>query len=1231
MASSELTVEAALSAINRAIEAKFSRSLSDVETIVLQGAWQRQTYETIADGSGYSPSYLRRNIGPKLWKSLSEALCEPVSKPNFREAVARYCPTPASGASEPSAAVPPAVGDDVAQPAAHSAKQDWGEAVDVSAFLGREQELGHLQQQVIEERCRVMAVLGLGGIGKTALVTKFAQQVSREFEFVIWRSLRNAPSASSLLAECVEFFSNHADIQGDPKTLLDYLRRYRCLIVLDNMETLMVSGESAGLFAANYRGYGDLLQLLGEVSHQSCLLLTSREKPAEVGAAEGAALPVRTLTLQGAQEAAILLLQSKGLTGSESEKQTLCDRYSNNPLAIKIVATSVQNLFDGDIRAFLGEVDLLVFNGLQRLVGQQFERLSPLEKSIMYWLAVNREWTSILELVADIVPAVPRSDVLTALESLSWRSLVERSKGQYTQQPVVMEFVTEQLVEAIAQSLITPNAPVEEDGAAPSPLDSHALIKTTARDYVQQSQRRLILEAIAQKLQPYYRRPHLLLDPFHRALKHLRQSSILSSGYGAGNLLNLGAHMGVDFTGFDFSQLTIRHADLRATPLHWVSFDASEFDHTVFAQTFGNIICLRFSPQGRWLATGDTTSKICLWDTQTGQLAQTLKGHVGWVASLAFSADDQTLVSVGVDYSMRIWTLSTGQCDRVIKGHTSVVWDVAISPRGIIATASDDATVKLWDLQGNCIRTLTGHRGWVRSVSFSPEGERLATGSTDGTVRIWQVNNGECLQILEGGIPEGAGLDAPGPDAPDIGAMGPVWSAPFSPDGKWLAASGADKTIRLWQIATGRCLAVLQGHKDQVWSVAFSPDSRWLVSASLDHTVRLWHLNTGSCRRVLQGHRGQVFMVAVHPQGNAIASGSFDQTVKWWSPTTGQCLRTLQGYTNYVQTAAFCPEKSCLATGADDAKARLWNVETGACLSTLDGHSGGIWSVAFDPAGTRLASAGMDQSIKLWDTQSGTCLQTLSGQVGWIRAVAFSSDGRFLAGVGITPSVMVWDAKTGAFLRSLQGHQTQLWALSFQSNSCLAATGGADKVIRLWDVETGECLKILPGHDDWIYSLAFVQPSESAGKATWLVSGGADKRVKLWDTETGDCLATFEGHRGWVWGVDISPDGKKIVSSSYDRTIRVWDVSEGRCTNELREHTKPVLTVAFDRAHFNLTGQYRIASGSADETAKLWDLASATCLQTYQVKRPYEDTSITEVGGLTPAQRDELIALGAVI
>ncbi|HBB34792.1 MAG TPA: hypothetical protein DDZ80_32675 [Cyanobacteria bacterium UBA8803] len=328
--------------------------------------------------------------------------------------------------------------------------QDWGEAPDVLNFYGRTEELTRLKQWIVKEQCRLVAVLGMAGIGKTALSVQVVKQIAGDFEWVIWRSLPHALPVQELLANLLAILAEQQDLdlsatQGISK-LLDCLRHRRCLLILDNWETVLDTGQLAGNYQAGYEDYGELLQRVAQSQHQSCLLLTSWEKPREVAAMEGSARPVRSLKLEGLGEAAQEILREKGLC-EEHLWDELIKPYSGNPLALNIVATAIQEVFDGSVAEFLSQNTLLL-GDFNYLLSQQFERLSELEKEIMYGVAIAQRPVGISELKETIRFSVLQSELITALESLRRRSLIEKVKQGhqtlFTLQPVVIRYIIRQ-------------------------------------------------------------------------------------------------------------------------------------------------------------------------------------------------------------------------------------------------------------------------------------------------------------------------------------------------------------------------------------------------------------------------------------------------------------------------------------------------------------------------------------------------------------------------------------------------------------------------------------------------------------------------------------------------------------------------------------------------------------------------------------------------------------------
>ena len=1007
-------------------------------------------------------------------------------------------------------------------------RQDWGEAICVSVFYGRIEELVTLEEWLLNDRCRLVALLGMGGIGKTTLAVKLAQQIQDKFEYVIWRSLRDAPPVKAMLANLIQFLSDEEETEADlPESvgsrvslLIDYLRSKKCLLILDNAESILRSGGRAGQYIEGYEGYGELLRRVGETPHQSSLMLTSREKPKEVASLEGERLFVRSLQLGGLNEVeGQKIFKVKGVSGSESECRRLVKYYAGNALALKVVATTIQDVFDGNITEFLRQ-ETAVFGDIRALLEQQFERLSNLEKDIMSWLAINREPVSLSELREDFVIKVPQPKLLEAMESLRRRSLVEKSAAFFTLQPVVMEYMTQRLIEQVCEEIATQNIDL---------FRCHALMKATAKEYIRDTQIRLIVKPAIDGLLNVFRNKKLLENRLTQILATLQETSSLEQSYTAGSIINLFCQLETDLSGYDFSNLTVWQADLRKVKLHDVNFQNANLAKSVFAETFGGVLSVAFSPDSKLLALGDTNGEIRLYQVADGQQLLICKGHTNWVVSLAFNPNGRTLASGSTDSTVKLWDVSTGQCLQTLQGHDNEVWYVAFNPDGdTLASSSDDNTIKLWSVQtGECLRTFQGHMSWVCSVAFSPDGQTLVSGSDDHTIRLWDINTGECLKTFRG-------------------HRDGIRAITVSPNSQMLASSSEDQTVKLWDINTGECLKTFWGHSNEVYSVAFSSQGDILASGSFDQTVRLWSVSTGECLKTFHGHSSWVFSVAFNPQGDLLVSGSYDQTARLWSVHTGECLKTFQGYTHQVLSVAFSPDGQTLVSGSRDFSVRLWDVNTGQALQTFQGHRAAVRSVAFSPNGQTLASGSDDQTVRLWDVNTGQALQTLQGHRAAVWSVAFSPQGTMLASGALDQTIKFWDVSTDECKRTLKGHTNWVWSIAFSSDGELLASTSPDGTLRLWSVSTGECKRILQVNTAWLHLVTFSPNSRT------LASSSQDNTLKLWDVSTGQCLRSLQGHTGRVWSVVFSPDNQILASSGDDEAIRLWNIATGECLKILR-------------------------------------------------------------------------------
>ncbi len=700
---------------------------------------------------------------------------------------------------------------------------DWGDALAVPTFYGRAQELAQLTQWVVQERCQVVSVLGMGGIGKSALVVSLMHRLAPHFEVVIWRSLRDAPTCEALLEGCLQVLAPQpltdmpTSLEGRLGLLLEYLREARALIVLDNLEALLEEGAGTGRMRPGYEGYARLLRRVGETEHQSCLLLTSREKPSDLVPLEGGRAPVRALRLEGLErDAGEQLLEERELVGTMPEREQLIEAYGGNPLALKIVAETIVELFGGAIAEFLAGGEL-IFGSVRELLGEQFARLSVVEQTVLLWFAILREPVSIEELLSVLGTPLPRVKVLEAVEALRRRSLVERGykRGSFTLHSVVLEYATARLIAEAASEI--------EQGQL-ARLIEHGLELATAKEYVRQTQRRLIVAPILASLRGAYPQRAALEDHLLALLAQLHAQADYAQGYGPANLVVLLLLQRGHLRGLDLSRLALRSVHLQGVEMQDTTLAEALIHDTVFTETFDATWAVAISSNGQYWAAASKRGEVRVWEEEGQTLLWNWQAHTDTTYALAFNPDARTLVS-----------------------------------------GSWDDTIKLWDLESGALLWSARHPAGALSVAFAPDGRMLASGGNDATVRLWDLQSGTTIEIL------------PHPS--------PILSVAWSPDGHLLASGSPAGQIRLWEIPGSRqsqpatCVAIIAGHSNRVRGLAFSPDGSTLASSSWDRTVKLWDVASGSLLQTLTGHTDRVNKVAWSPDGRILASCGFDKTI----------------------------------------------------------------------------------------------------------------------------------------------------------------------------------------------------------------------------------------------------------------------------------------------------------------------------------------------------------------
>jgi NB-ARC domain len=452
-----MDIEEALELADHLTFTTTGKQLDSLQKSILRGAWENQKYREIAQHNHRSEKYVKE-AGFKLWKLLSVALGEDFHKSNFRSRFEKWIASNISnsgncvqigndninvcGETWQSSEVPQQRSPKTPQNPEPTTKQpriDLGDAPEISTFFDRTPQLTTLENWILA-RTRLITILGLSGIGKTALTLQLIPQIQHEFDRIIWRSLRNSPSLASLQTDLIKFLSQQQETELPD--LINYLRSHRCLIILDDIQTIFSSKQLAGNYRSGYENYGTFFKQLIESSHNSCLILLSWEKPREIAALEGENRPCKSLQLNGLSPEAQAIFREKGLAEPEKWSE-LIHLYSGNPLWLNIIATAIQDLFGGSVSEFLS-CNPLFLGDLEYLLHHHFDRLTASEQQVISWLATTPAPADISKIPDNLQLSPP--EIMKVIQSLGRRSLIETVKqngrSYFSLEPTIGEYIT---------------------------------------------------------------------------------------------------------------------------------------------------------------------------------------------------------------------------------------------------------------------------------------------------------------------------------------------------------------------------------------------------------------------------------------------------------------------------------------------------------------------------------------------------------------------------------------------------------------------------------------------------------------------------------------------------------------------------------------------------------------------------------------------------------------------
>jgi WD40 repeat protein len=1281
-------------AVKAADYAVFSRTgehLTDLQIRVMEKVWENQTYKSIAHAIGYSETYISQEVGPKLWNLLTRALDEKVTKKNFRAALERWwhyrqqtsllqAPPQTSLSLEQPVPMPLAP---VSVPAStpFPVRVDWGDLmVDVTGFCGRSEELCQLQQWLLEEEARLITLKGMAGVGKTVLARKLAEKMQSHFQFIWCRSLGYDRPLTHLLQDCLRFLSPDSEPPQEWNqqiaVLIEHLAHHRGLIILDDVQALFEPRQLAGRYRAGYELYLEWFRRMGTAGHRSCIVLISREQPGELPVWEGRR--VRSLALGGlsSSETQRIFRQISPFLAEDDQWQAIVAHYGGNPLLLRMVATRIREVLRGDIQQFL---DLLhqrrfSYDAVDHLICQQFDRLSPSEQEVMYWLAIAQYRLNFRDLEMALVSPESRRRLTETLASLQRRSLIEWADGQFHLLPVVQEYITEKFLQEVMDGLLAD---------AIIPLVNHALLQAEAADYQRECQRRRILCPLVERLTRQFS-PTELESRVRHWLELVRQRSRHAQGYAGGNLLNLGQALKLNFDGWNFANLSIWQAYLQDTTLLNADFSDTDLAASVFAKNLGSHLVTTFDPTGDYLATADDRGEILQWQVGSGRLLLRCCDRPHQIHALAFSPLGRFLVSGGDDGQVRLWNLASGDClTRWAGEEEGGIRCLSFSPDGqLIASGSECGVIRIWHIHSErCLHRLVVdnpdmlsdlEENRIHSLAFSPDGNTLYSLVEDRTIRRWNLQDGSEQQVCRGIAPFLYGLVAVTPAGRAIAAT--------------TATTAEEQFIYLWDLETRQRFHRLRGHQEEVMRLAIvalphdhasdlepvpatnTPDAcSWtapemspellpeliadlnptipqttgeadqpvtapwnalLASSSVDGVIKLWDVQSGQCLKTLETGDGQTWSLAFSPQGNLLASGSTDQTLRLWESQTGHSLHTLKTHRCQAYALAFSPDSSILASGNDDHSIRLWD-RTGRCLKTLQEHQDWVCAIAFSPDARFLASGSDDHTVKLWDIAAGECLATFREHREAVRAMVYNASGDLLATASEDGVVKLWHTRLLRRVAHLDAHPHPISAIAFSPDGTLLASGSYGHTIHLWEVQSRTLRHTLQGcQTELLGTLRHrTRILRFHPDGQYLLSGSNDRRILLWHLAAGTCEQQWQIPLPDLFAVEFlgeTASPRPIVIGSEGQVLSMWDLETGAAIAHLKGHTSDIWLARISPDH------QLLVSASQDGEIRLWDWQRQVCLRTLRTDRPYEGMNITGATGISAIQRETLKVLGAV-
>lgn len=1092
-------------------------------------------------------------------------------------------------------------------------------------FFGRSEEIAELRRHLIDERARLVILHAMAGCGKSSLAAVFINGfadpsgkltdlpvayragLGSEFDTIFWWRLTDAPALSELIRELV------GQLEGDYPTalpkdaellsarIISAARQRRVLLVLDNLETILDPDDERTVWRAGYENYRIFLRHICEAACGISILVTTREVPSTVYELRRGSPGVEVVQLDGLDTNAFSsVLNSSGeISSSPATMDWVRERYDGSPLAARILQGYIREVYGGSVDDFRQSQPDIVPE-FEDLLNFHFGRLTPMEKEVAYWLAINREPVSIETLEFDLLSVDSRDRLRSTLQHLQARIPLESDRRHFSLQPVLLDYVTlrictkvgglfscsSQEIEKYIARLLANDIATEFENDEFGLLDRVALLKAHTSEHVRRAQSVCVIEPLIRRLVQHAGSPETVHNQLRQILAEFRETAGSRRSYFASNIATLIIGLKGKLEAENLSGLTLIAPYFAGTQIRDVSFENCIFVRPSFTERLGAALALDVSPCGKFGLVGDTLGTIRVWDLASRELTFTAAPHRGWIRTVLF-LDSDTAVSAGNDGDI-CWTCArTGTLlHRASDAHADWINALTRDDDGGFFSAAEDGKVAAWtkgmdvrweQVLGSELFDLATDLPRGRLLVAAAGGRLCVVSAETGEVQAWfgsQPADLQCLAVDGKGDRIASG-DATGHVAVRRGQDFEILTE-FSSQvrfaraltfvGGFLAIAGDSSQIRVFDTDHPETpIRTLEGHAAAVRSVRHLVQTNTIISASEDKTIRVWDIKNGAIVDQHIGYSATLWSSHEASDGSLV-SGCESGELLIWGPTHGARCRSIRAHSGRIFATRAHPELPLVASAGADCIIRLVDLRMDKVVGEFKGHADWVKRLRFSESGDRLYSSSEDKSVRCWDLRSRKELWRSTAQDGRVTALHVGTDGTIYAG-DESGALFRLDPTSGRMIIAYRGHQGKVRSVTTDFGRKRLFTAGEDGCLRIWNLDSGgDPLLTEQVCTRQLWALDYLPLTDS------LVGGDDDGMLMRLSCDNGKVLRSVQAHDGPIW--DLQPDrmGKRVCLASGDEGASIWGARTLRCAR--REHAPlPLDGTRFNRAQGLSSGQ----------------------------------------------------------